>query len=292
MQVTLISKGAVAEIDTLGAQLVSFQDVVNTEYLWQGDPAYWKGQAPILFPIVGALRDQKAVIDGKTYSMAQHGFARHKEFTPLITRNEMAVFSLKADEETKRQYPFDFDLRVTYRLEDTKLTVEFLVTNLGDRPMPFVVGGHPAFRVPVGEDDQFENWVVEFEEEETIDCPMILPEKKLLDFSKTKRILDHEKKLKLAHSLFYEDALICENTRSKKVKLYSVLTGRGVEMEYEDFPYLGIWSAKNDAPFVALEPWTGCGTAVDEDDCFEKKRGMKLLEPELSFKAAFAMNIL
>ena len=142
------------------------------------------------------------------------------------------------------------------------------------------------------EDDQFENWVVEFEEEETIDCPMILPDRKLLDFSTTKRILDHEKKLKLTHDLFYEDALICENTRSKKVKLYSVLTGRGVEMEYEDFPYLGIWSAKNDAPFVALEPWTGCGTAVDEDDCFEKKRGMKLLEPELSFKAAFAMNIL
>ena len=292
MVIALKNDDLEVQFKTFGGELSSIRSKEGIEYLWQGDPAYWKGQAPILFPIVGALRDQKSVIDGRTYSMAQHGFARHKEFTPLITRNEMAVFSLKADEETKRQYPFDFDLRVTYRLEDTKLTVEFLVTNLGNRPMPFVVGGHPAFRVPVNEDDQFENWVVEFEEEETIDCPRILPEGKLLDFSQTKRILDHEKKLKLTHGLFYEDALICENTRSKKVRLYSVLTGRGVELEYEDFPYLGIWSAKNDAPFVALEPWTGCGTAVDEDDCFEKKRGMKLLEPELSFKAAFTMNIL
>ena len=292
MRVTLISKGAVAELDTLGAQLVSYQDVVNTEYLWQGDPAYWKGQAPILFPIVGALRNERAVIGGKAYSMAQHGFARHREFTPVITRNEMAVFSLKADEVTKRQYPFDFDLRVTYRLEDTRLTVEFLVTNLSDRPMPFVVGGHPAFRVPVSGEDRFENWVVEFEKEEVIDCPKFLPGSKLLDFSQTKRILDHERKLKLTHGLFYDDALICENTNSRQVKLYSILTGRGVEMEYGDFRYLGIWSAKNDAPFVALEPWTGCGTAQDEDDCFERKRGMKLLEPELSFKAAFTMNIL
>ena len=138
----------------------------------------------------------------------------------------------------------------------------------------------------------FENWVVEFEKEEVIDCPKFLPGSKLLDFSQTKRILDHERKLKLTHGLFYDDALICENTNSRQVKLYSILTGRGVEMEYGDFRYLGIWSAKNDAPFVALEPWTGCGTAQDEDDCFERKRGMKLLEPELSFKAAFTMNIL
>ena len=292
MRITLISKGALAEIDTLGAQLVSYQDVVNTEYLWQGNPVYWRGQAPVLFPMVGALREGKALINGRYYLMGQHGFARQKEFKPLIVRDEMAVFSLKADEETRAQYPFDFDLRVTYRLEDTKLSVEFLVTNLGEIPMPFVIGGYPAFRVPVFEDDRFENWILEFEKEETADCPSFVPGSKLLDFSNTRRILNQEKRLKLTHELFYEDALVFHQTNSRWVKLYSILTGRGVEVNYEEFPYLGVWSAKNDAPFVALEPWTGCATAVDEDDCFEKKRGMKLLEPELSFKAGFTIDIL
>lgn len=292
MIVTIKSKGALAEIDTMGAQVVSFKDVLDIEYLWQGDASYWSGQAPILFPIVGALRGGKTKIDGKYYEMKRHGFARYFEFSVIMSTDNMAVLSLCATEETKKMYPFDFELRVTYRMEDTKLIKEYTVINKDTKTMPFVVGGHPAFNCPVLKDDAFENYIVEFEQNEVANCPAVDVDTGLILPEKRERVLNNEKVIAMKHSLFYRDALVFDSLKSKKVKLYSRLTGKGVEMEFKGFAYLGIWSAANDAPFVALEPWTGCATCSDEDDNFENKRGMTKLAPNETFSVSYSVNIL
>ena len=292
MRIQLHSKASFAEIDTFGAQLVSFSDAEGIQYLWQGNAEYWSGQAPILFPIVGALRDGKTIIDGKEYSMGRHGFARKMEFRCVMTKDDSAIFSLDSNEETRKQYPFDFHFMVTYRLNDCALTTEYTVMNMGDKPLPFAIGGHPAFNCPILPGECFENYVVEFEKNETADCPQINLKTGLIDFSNTTRCLSDEKTIALQHSLFYKDALVFDHPQSSKVKLCSRLSGRGVEMNFGGFDYLGVWSAVNDAPFVALEPWTGCATCTDEDNLMIHKRGTKILEPNQSAKYSYSITIL
>lgn len=292
MRVTIQSKGGSAVIDTLGAQLVSFQDALGNEYLWQGDANYWSGQAPVLFPIVGALREGRATIEGKAYEMKRHGFARRMEFELVEREEDRAVFSLKANGESKTMYPFDFELRIAYRIEGTKLFNDYIVCNHDSQAMPFAVGGHPAFNCPVEKEGTLEDYQIEFERAETADCPAIDLNTGLIDFNNCKRMLEEERVLPLRHSVFYGDALVFDQLKSNKVRLVSRKSGRGVEMDFTGFAYLGIWSAINDAPFVALEPWTGCATCTDEDNTLEHKRGMTLLQPGESFQVGFSVDIL
>jgi galactose mutarotase-like enzyme len=281
-----------AQIDSMGAQLISLKNACGTEYLWQGDPLYWSGQAPILFPMVGALRGGKTMINDKEYEMKRHGFARRMEFSKSNTTASSVDFSLGANGETKKQYPFDFELTVTYSFHAGALTTAFCVANLGKEPMPFVVGGHPAFRCPLSHDEQFEDWSIEFEHNETADCPQIDLQSGMVYFDKRTPLLKNEKTILLRHSLFKQDALMFDSLQSKKVKLFSRKSGHGIEMTFNGFDYLGIWSAVNDAPFVAIEPWTGCATAEDEDDTFCHKRGMTLLQPGQSTARAFTSAII
>ena len=291
MRVTLQGKAAAAVIDTMGAELVSFHDLLGNEYLWQGDPQYWSGQAPFLFPIVGCLRNGKVWINGEEYHMPRHGIVRKMEFRPVMANEETAMFSLRANADTQKSYPFDFSLMVTYRLSDCTLSTNLQVMNFDQKPMPFAIGGHPAFRCPVLEGETFENYMLEFDEEETLVSPLLSRETGLIDFSDTRIVLEHGKRLPLQHSLFDQDALVLSGLKSHVVRLVSRLSGRGIEMQFDDFPYLGVWSAKGDAPFVALEPWTGCATATDEGDCMEDKRGMILLPPGQSAKFTYHITI-
>jgi len=292
MIICIGDKTGSAQIDTLGAQLVSLTSASGTEYLWQGDPQYWSGQAPVLFPIVGELRNGKTNINGKEYAMKRHGFARRMQFTKLSSTASSAVFSLQSSDETHAQYPFEFVLMVTYRFHESALITEFNVTNLGKEPMPFVVGGHPAFNCPLSGSERFEDWAIEFEQKETANCPKIDPEKGLISFDQRVSILKNENTISLNHNLFDNDALVFDSLKSKKVKLFSTKSGQGVEMDFSDFRYLGIWSAQNNAPFVALEPWTGCATAEDEDDHFANKRGMMTLQPQQNAVNRFTITIL
>lgn len=292
MIIKIGDKTGTALIDTMGAQLISLKNTAGIEYLWQGDPQYWSGQAPILFPMVGGLRNGKTNINGSEYAMKRHGFARHMEFTKLSSTASSCVFSLQASEASKNQYPFEFVLMITYRFHDLALITEFNVTNLGKEPMPFVVGGHPAFNCPLSDNECFEDWSVEFEQNETADCPQFGSEDGIISFQKRNSILKDEKIISLRHNLFDHDALVFDSLKSKKVKLFSRKSGHGVEMEFTDFPYLGIWSAGSEAPFVALEPWMGCGTAEDEDDNFFHKRGMMVLQPQQNAVNRFTVTIL
>lgn len=290
MILTIRNEYGSACVDTQGAQWVSFKDAQGLEHLWQGDAAYWSGQAPVLFPIVGALRNGRAHIKDGEYEMKQHGIARHLAFEVTEQKEDSVTLTLRSTEETKKQYPYDFALHMTYRFEGPRMVTEFKVENTGDEVMPFALGGHPAFNCPMVEGETFENYVVEFEKPETARCPAI--EGALINFNHRTTVLEYETTIPMRHELFHTDALIFDTPRSRVVRLKSLKTGHGVEMDFDDFCYLGVWSAKNDAPFVALEPWAGCATGTDEDDEFLHKRALTLLKPGKAATFAFGVKAL
>ena len=267
-----------ADVDTLGGQLVSLRDVHGKEYLWQGDPAYWKGQAPILFPIVGSLRNGKAVINGKAYAMPRHGLARTRPFTRLHSDGDSAAFLLAADDDTRTSYPFDFALTVSYELSGRSISQLFTVENRGEGNMPFCLGLHPGFNIPLDEEESFEDYILSFPLEETCDSPLLDPDTGLVRTACRRPVLEGVRQIPLERTIFDEDALVLESLHSRRASLYSQVSGRGVEMAFEGFDYLGVWQPKN-APFLCLEPWTGTATCDDEDDILAHKRGMTLLAP-------------
>ncbi len=283
--------GLTAKIDSLGAQLLSITNENGHEYIWTGDPNYWKGHAPVLFPIVGALREGKTKIGGEWFHMGQHGIARHLEFSLKAQEEDSVSLRLNSNFETKKQYPFEFSLTVSYILHENGYETVFTVENPGDKVMPFAVGGHPGFHIPVDEDATFEEYSICFERPETQSCPSIVVGEGLIDPKTIGFTISGEKEIPLKHDLFYQDALVFKNLNSEKVQIKNRKTGKGVEMDFSGFPMLGIWSAKNDGPYVCLEPWTGCATCTNEGDEFEKKKNMTFLpsggKAEFSFSVRF-----
>ncbi len=279
--------------DTLGGQLTSIRDNTGTEYLWQGDKAYWGGQAPVLFPIVGSLRNKKAVIGGdKICNMERHGVVRRMEFDPEEITGDSITFSVCSNEETRARYPYDFQLKIKYTVSGRDITTKYIVINQSGTVLPFQIGGHPAFNCPLGGEERFEDYTVEFEQEETADCPTSVPETGLVDVDRRTRILDHSRAIQLKHDLFRVDALIFDRLRSKKAKLFHPGTGRGVQITFADFENLLVWSSANGGPFVALEPWNGLSTCSDENDVFEQKRGVCLLPEGQQTTFSFMIRIL
>lgn len=276
------------EADSFGAQLMSI-NLDGREYLWQGDPKWWGKRAPVLFPMVGSLRNDAARCANGECHMARHGIARTVEHEVAQVGDDFVTFMLESNEESKKLYPFDFILRITYRVgDDNTLKQEFVIENTGDVLLPFVIGGHPAFNVPLCEGESFEDYSINFTR--TWDCASpSATEDGLLDTEFTSDLLNGEKSIALDHSLFDEDAMIFIDVPDNTVEL-SGPSGHGVRLVHKGFRYLGIWSALGEAPFVALEPWTGHATACNEDDVFEHKAGMTLLAPGRSKRLSFTMK--
>ena len=292
MIVTINSGNTKAQVNTMGAELVSFQRDDGFELLWQGDPRFWSGQAPVLFPIVGALRNGRVKIKDQWYEMNRHGFARKMEFAVTEQTESSVTLSLASCQETKKFYPYDFVFRVTYTAVDRGVETKFTVENPGGETLPFVVGGHPAYNIPVGEGECFEDYDIRFSAPETQRCPEIDLKECLIDFEKVTMELEGETTIPLRHSLFYRDALVFDGLRSQTVSLISRKSGRGVEMDISQFPMLGIWSSGNDGPYVALEPWVGCATLTTEDDEFTHKKNMVFLPSGETRSYAFTTRYL
>lgn len=281
-----------AEFDTIGGTLTSLK-LGGAEYLWQGDERYWKGQSPVMFPICGSLREEKAVIGkNKRCNMIRHGFARFEEFIKSEQSQESISFSLYSNTATLEKYPYPFVLTITYRLDKKKLTVNYRIENPGEEPMPFFVGGHPGFNWPLDPKDKPSEYVIEFEYPETVHCPLPAEDPLLLDMTKRREILHSERILTLDHSLFQQDALVFDTLKSRKVRYYNPVGKSGVEVEFQDFPFLVLWSTKNGGPFVAIEPWLGVSTCTEEDDTFEHKRNVQIAAPGEKRNYQFSINLL
>jgi galactose mutarotase-like enzyme len=279
MEYTITNGILTAKFRTFGGELTSVRRA-GLEYLWQGDQTYWGGQAPVLFPIVGSLRNQQAVTEsGKICRMERHGIARKMEFAFKEQSEHSVSFLLHSNSETKERYPYEFILEIQYTLDGDSLTTRYTVSNEDREVLPFQIGGHPAFRCPLEEGERFYDYVLNFEFPEMADCPSPDPSTGLVHLERRRSVLKNESVLRLDHRLFENDALIFDSLRSRTVKLYHPVTGRGVRMEFHDFNYFLLWSSANGGPFVALEPWSGLATCSDEGDVLEKKRGVILLPP-------------
>lgn len=279
MQITLQNDRLTATADTHGAELQSLCSADGIDYLWDGDPAYWDGRAPHLFPCVGRLRDGIARSAAGPVRLRIHGFARFSDFAVIERTDTAAVFALSDTLQTREWYPYAFTLRVRLELDGAALRTVYEVYNPGDVPLPFCIGGHPAFRVPLLDGERFEDYAIEFEYPETADCPQVNLQTGLIMDGVRNRLLTDSRRFSLNHILFRGDALIFDRLRSRRVRLLSARSGHGVEMELRNLPFLGIWSPTHDSPFVCLEPWAGMATCESEDDVFEHKRGITLLPP-------------
>lgn len=289
---TELTRGSITVVcDTEGGSLRSLKKN-GTEYLWQGDPAYWSGQAPILFPIVGSLPGGTANSAEGPCRMERHGLARRMEHRLKNSTASSVTYELTETEDSLTAYPYKFKLNMTYAIsgEDSVMTC-FTVTNTGIVPLPFAVGGHPAFNVPVpgSEDDTFEDYDVRFTKPLTRTMPL-LSRDGIFDMETQRRILDHDRTLAMTHELFSEDALMIREVPDNTATLISRKTGKGVRIDFDGFDFLGIWSAPGNAPFVALEPWISHSSQSNDDGWLEHKEGMVSLEAGKTASWMFAIT--
>lgn len=293
MQYLLKNQEAEVRFDTKGGGIVSIKDAQGLEYLWQGDANYWSGQAPVMFPICGSLRDNKASIGNHMLcKMDRHGIVRKLEFRFVEQTDDSITFSISSDEDLKTKYPYDFELQITYTLKSKTVTTAYHIFNQSDIVMPYFIGGHPGFHCPLLPDEKFEDYVVEFEKPELAACPESIPSTGLINVDNRVTVLNNEAVLPLKHEYFSVDALIFDQLVSRSAKLMNPKTGKGVRVDFADFPYFILWSTSNQGPFVALEPWSGISTCNDESDVFEEKRGVTLLSPKESLVHSFDITIL
>ena len=264
MELELRRGGRAARVETLGGELVSYRDEGGLEYLWTGDPAYWAGRNPLLFPIVGGLRDGKVQIGGKEVAMARHGFARRREFAVTGQGEDWAELTLEADGETLALYPYPFKLTVAQRLTDGGFSTAVTVTNTGETPMPFCLGAHTAFRCPLEPGEEFADYEIRFPKKET--CLTLAPDGNGLDWNRTQPCLEDTDVLPLDYRWFDDlDTLIFHGLKSESVRLVSRKSGHGVEVDFSGFPLLALWTMPHkQAPYLCIEPWHGAPAIVGE----------------------------
>ena len=266
-----------AKVRAKGGELVSLTDGEGQEHIWEGNPAFWAGQNPILFPTVGTLKEGKVDIGGKTYEMGRHGFARGMEFTPVDQGEDFVTLELREDEATLAQYPFPFSLKVTHRLLEDGFSTTFTVENPGPEPLPFCIGAHTAIRCPLFANETFEDYELTFDQPEDGDTLLLNAHGLLLD-GETEPML-HSGKAALDYAVFRRlDTLIFQGLRSQRVSLRHKASGRGVSLDFRDFPMIAFWT-KPGAPFLCMEPWHGCAAYTGETGRFQDKPHALTLAP-------------
>ena len=287
--ITIENEKLKASIHPLGGELQSlYHKQNNLEYMWNGDPVFWPRVSPVLFPIVGGLKEDSFIYQGKTYTLPKHGFARDTEFAGEKTADHKATFTLKSSAETKSSYPFDFILQLHYELDKETIRITYQVSNPAEETMYFSIGAHPAFAVPITENTQYEDYYLEFKQAETLkQWPL---DGNFLELEPV-RFLQNEKQIPLKKELFYKDAIVIKKPASESIALLSSKTHHGINFHFEGFPYLGIWAAK-DAPFVCIEPWCGIPDSVDHNQQIEQKEGIVALDSRRQWERTWAVECL
>lgn len=279
---TLFNSNITAKINHNGAELYSLESN-NKEYIWEGNPVFWGKHSPVLFPIVGTLKDNTYTYNSISYQLSRHGFARDTTFKLIEKKDDLAVFSIESNEDTKKVYPFEFELQLIYSLENNHLNISYKVINKGMGPMPFSIGAHPAIALS----GKFENYSIQFEKEEPL-VYNLLENDLISNAVKTLPTLDN--RVALDYSLFENDALIFKNLKSNYLTIFKNQIPM-VRMHYKDFPHLGIWTKMN-APFLCIEPWFGYSDSNESTGTILEKEGIQILESKTSFNAQFSIEIL
>ena len=271
-----------AKIKLFGAELNSLQKIdEDLEYIWQGNPKYWARHSPVLFPIVGRLKNDSYFYKNKKYSLSQHGFVRDKEFELIKKGEDFIEFRLKNDEETLKNYPFLFELNISYKLEKTKLIISYKVKNRSEDRLYFSIGAHPAFNISSGDFLDFED--VRTSKRYFLDDKGLIYKNQEVSFTKNSLILDEE--------IFKNDALVFNDKNIKSIILRDKNSNKILKVEFKDFPYLGVWSKPNLAPFVCIEPWFGVADEENSNQKIEDKRGVQVLLKDELFSCFYSIEI-
>ncbi|MEQ2625109.1 aldose 1-epimerase family protein [Faecalibacillus faecis] len=274
-----------------GAEIISIvgnQDHIN--YMWKRDACQWANSAPILFPIVGAIKNDTCRIDGKEYHMTQHGFARHNEFEIKNQSQTEVTFTLVSNDEIIKQYPFLFELNVTYKLVENTLTCLINVKNKDHQTIYFQVGGHPAFACPFMENESSNDYYVEFAEYETRNQKVIDVAKRGMSHVQLP-FFDHEKRFFVRQQLFNNDAIVIKDFKSENISIKSLNHQKSIVFHMQGFDHVGLWTAKHVGGLLAIEPWVGHADYVDFDGEFKEKESCVALDTDKEFNVQFAVEI-
>ena len=260
-----------------GAELQSLKSKKDhTDYLWNGDPDYWGKFSPVLFPIVGGLKNNTYYFKDKAYQLPRHGFARDRAFVADQISSTEVLFTLTHNEETIKVYPFPFSLQLHYKLSGPSLSCTYTVSNPAQTDLLFSLGAHPAFATLANDKISYTDYFLKFNKDNTLIYHKIKGD--MID-NETVSIELKNRELPLKHELFYDDALVFKNLKSDCISLYNTKTPHGIHFNFKGFPFFGIWAARN-ADFICLEPWQGIADGVDHDQHLEHKEGIVTLAPD------------
>ena len=290
----IISKGeTVAKCTSCGGELTSFVKG-GAEYVWYGHAEHWSGQAPCLFPVVCRPLEDRVIIDGTSYPMKKHGFARKVEFTPVEVKPDSVTLRLTESDDTMAIFPYEFNLDITHSVTEDGFTTEYKVTNKSDKEMTFCIGGHPGFNCPIFEGEKFEDYSLVFDNAEGAvahNCDLdaggyMSPDMPELDYIK-------DGKMDLIYDRFDFDAVVVENLPVKKVNLVNRNTGHGVRFEFDSYDAIGFWTPiKMSSPFICLEPWNGLPGGTNETPDFKDKKYAKTIAPGESFVTSYTATVI
>lgn len=282
MNITISNQQIKATINTLGAELIQLEKE-NHNYIWTIDETYWNKTSPILFPIVGRLKNDAYTIEGKTYELPRHGFARNFEFELENQTENTVVLLFTENQETLKHYPFQFELRLKYELIENSLKINYSILNKSQETMPFSIGAHPAFAI----DGLFSDYTLDFNQSENFISYEL--EKEQFNNS-SKKIPSENGKINLDYALFEKDALVFKHLKSNTLTLLRK-NQPYISVEFKGFPYLGIWTKPN-APFLCIEPWCGLADNINHNGNIYQKEGIQLLDNNTEFQREINITLL
>lgn len=274
-----------------GAELCQISSVKNNiEFMWNANPDIWASFAPNLFPIIGALKNNKYHYEGQEYELKKHGFIRRNDNITLHEQTkDKLTFKLSYNENTLKVYPFKFEFYITYKLVDNRIEINHTIKNKDNKTIYFSLGGHPAFKCPIYENENYHDYYLEFEHNENEVRHLLNLESGLIS-SQTKPVFNNNNLLRLTHDLFNEDALVFKDLKSRKVALISDTHNTILTVSYDAFSYLGIW-AKPNGNYVCIEPWLGIADNENTNQDLKTKEGIISLNAKESFIAGYSIEI-
>ena len=287
--VTLENDRVRVQVITKGAELHSiYSKEHDLEYLWSGDAKFWNRKSPILFPVVGTLKNNTYFYKDKSYNLPRHGFARDMEFQVTETSAHSATLTLTDNEQTELNFPFQFRLDVVYTLSSDTVHVKYMVLNTGNNNMFFSIGSHPAFNVPLEKNLDYQDYYFEFNQIEN-GYRWLISREGLIE-PNTVPFLINTNVLPITKELFRDDALVFKYLNSNAVKLKSDKSSHGVEVFFPGFPFIGLWAAPG-ADFVCIEPWCGIADSTTSTQQLINKEGINLLTPAQAFERTWSVRL-
>lgn len=281
--ITLKNETLQVLIDPHGAELKQVNNAKQaTQYLWTGNPDVWKRTAPVLFPIVGKVKDNQLRINEQTYLIPQHGFARDMEFLCNLKTNTCAVFLLQSNEHTLRIYPYHFSLEIRYELQSNAISCTYTIINSDDKPIHFSIGAHPGFLLQ----DVIQHYKILFDGDDSLHA-YTLQDGLLSD---SYRYELNQRAIFLEPTTFAKDALVFESPKSKKISLVHQQLSHQISVEFDSIDYFGIWAPKGCTNMVCIEPWWGVADTVEGHENLNTKKGIKNLMPSEQYVCSFLMR--